>query len=118
LSELPIIQRTHDLIKWYLPILNKLPRDHKFMLGDRVVSGLYDLLDGLVRAQYSRDKLDQLHTLNVQLSVLRHQTQLLLDFELISGKRFQFANQHLDSIGRDLGGWIKQQRNAPLREVA
>ena len=29
MNELPIIQKTHDLIQWYVPILNRLPRDHK-----------------------------------------------------------------------------------------
>jgi hypothetical protein len=36
MEELPIIQKTYDLIKWYVPILNRLPKDHKFILGDRV----------------------------------------------------------------------------------
>lgn len=45
MNELPIIQRTYDLIRWYLPILNRLPRHHRFFLGDRMISGLYDLLD-------------------------------------------------------------------------
>ena len=31
MSELPVIQKTYDLIKWYVPILNRLPRDHKFL---------------------------------------------------------------------------------------
>jgi hypothetical protein len=42
-SDLPIIQKTYDLIKWYIPILNRLPRDHKFMLGDRMINELYNL---------------------------------------------------------------------------
>ncbi|MCL1472927.1 four helix bundle protein [Argonema antarcticum A004/B2] len=29
MNELAIIQKTYDLIKWYVPILNRLPRDHK-----------------------------------------------------------------------------------------
>jgi hypothetical protein len=29
--ELPIIQKTYDLVKWYVPILNKLPREHKLV---------------------------------------------------------------------------------------
>ena len=44
MSDLPIIQKTYDLIKWYIPILNRLPRDHKFMLGERMITGLYDFL--------------------------------------------------------------------------
>lgn len=29
-TELPVIQHTYDLILWFVPILNRLPRDHKF----------------------------------------------------------------------------------------
>ena len=35
-ADLPIIQKTYDLIKWYVPILNQLPRDQKFQLGPAV----------------------------------------------------------------------------------
>ena len=31
----PLFKKTYDLIKWYVPILNRLPRDQKFLLGDR-----------------------------------------------------------------------------------
>ncbi len=58
MNELPIIQKTYDLIKYYVPILNRLPRDHKFILGDRIITGLYDLLEGLINAKYSKEKLD------------------------------------------------------------
>ncbi|MCY7393647.1 MAG: diversity-generating retroelement protein Avd [Leptolyngbyaceae cyanobacterium CAN_BIN12] len=84
MDELPIIQKTYDLIKWYIPILNRLPRDHKFMLGDRMISGLYDLLEGLIQARYSPEKLTQLEILNTRIDILRHQTRLLLDFELVA----------------------------------
>jgi hypothetical protein len=43
MSDLPVIQKTHDLIQWYVPILNRLPKAHKFTLGDRIVSKLYDV---------------------------------------------------------------------------
>ena len=112
MSDLPIIQKTHDLIKWYVPILNRLPRDHKFMLGNRIVTGLYDLLEGLIRARYAQDKLPQLQGLNTQLDVLRHQTQLLLEFELLSARRYEYVGQHFNSIGVELGGWIRQQRQS------
>ncbi|HIK45184.1 MAG TPA: diversity-generating retroelement protein Avd [Leptolyngbyaceae cyanobacterium M65_K2018_010] len=110
MNDLPIIQKTHDLIKWYVPILNRLPRDHKFTLGDRIVTQLYDLLEGLIKARYSRDKLPKLYDLNLQLEILRHQTRLLLDFELLSAKRYAYVGQHINSIGIELGGWIKQQK--------
>jgi hypothetical protein len=66
MSDLPIIQKTYDLIKWYVPILDKLPKNHKFGLGDRIVSGLYDLLEGLILARYAREKLGQLELEKIQ----------------------------------------------------
>jgi hypothetical protein len=108
-TDLPIIQKTYDLIKWYVPILNRLPRDHRFQLGDRMVGGLYELLEGLILARYQRDKLAQLQAINSKLEVLRHQTRLLLDFDLLSHKRYQYVGKLINEIGTDLGGWMRQQ---------
>ncbi len=109
-ADLPIIQKTYDLIKWYVPLLNQLPRDHKFQLGNRMVEGLYELLESLILARYQRDKLPQLQALNSKLDVLRYQTRLLLDFDLLSHRRYQYVGQLINGIGTDLGGWIKQQK--------
>lgn len=76
------------------------------------MNGLHDLLEQLIIAQYEKEKLSRLTTLNSKLDILRHQTCLLLDFELLSIKRYQYAGKQLDQIGGELGGWIKQQQKA------
>jgi hypothetical protein len=85
MSELPIVQKTYDLIKWYL-------------------------LESLIYARYQREKLQLLEPINSRLDVMRHQTRLLLDFELNSTDRYEYASKLINSIGTDLGGWIEQQR--------
>ncbi len=114
MSDLPIIQKTYDLIKWYVPILNRLPRDHKFLLGNRIITELYDLLDGLIVARYAKQKLVQLEALNSKLDILRYQTRFLLEFNLIKTERYEYAQKLLNDIGIDLGGWIKQQKFKPI----
>ena len=109
MEEIPIIQKTYDLIKWYVPILNRLPKNHKFLLGDRMVSGLYDFLEALITARFEKDKLTRLQNLNSQLAILRYQTRLLLDFQQMELRRFEHVSKLLNEIGADLGGWIKQQ---------
>lgn len=109
-TELPIIQKTYDLIKWYVPVLNRLPRTHRFQIGNRMVDGLYELLESLILVRYQRDKLAQLQAINSKLDVLRYQTRLLLDFELLSLKRYEYVGQMINAIGIDLGGWMKQQQ--------
>lgn len=75
-----------------------------------MIAGLYDLLDALIIAKYASDKLTKLQALNSKLDILRHQTRLLLDFQLIQAQRYEYAGKLINDIGTDLGGWIKQQR--------
>ncbi|MBD2439622.1 diversity-generating retroelement protein Avd [Nostoc sp. FACHB-110] len=76
MSDLPIIQKTYDLIKWYVPILNRIPRDHKLLLGNRIITELYNLLDVLIVARYAKQKLIYLESLNSKLDILRYQTRI------------------------------------------
>lgn len=109
MSELSIIQKTYDFIKWYIPILNHLPRNHKFTLGDRLINNLYDLLQGLVEAKYSYQKLDKLKGLNLKLELIRYQSRLLFDFQVIAIERYQYIFEQIQELGIELGSWIKQQ---------
>lgn len=111
-EELSIIQRTYDLILWYVPHLNRLPRDHRFTLGDRITNGLYELLEGLTLARYAQKKLARLEALNGKLDLLRQQTRLLKDFKLMDTRRYLHASGLINEIGQELGGWIRQQKNA------
>jgi hypothetical protein len=110
MNELPIIQKTYDLIQWYVPILNRLPRDHKFGIGDRMVSRLYEILEGLIAARYAHKKLEILQSLTGKLDILRYQTRLLLDWKLMNTKRYEYVSRLLEELGKQLGGWIEQQR--------
>lgn len=112
MNELPVIQRTYDLIRWYIPILNKLPKDHRFGLGDRMTTQLYEMLEGLIQARYlTKNRGYRLEVVNTNLDILRYQTRLLLEFQLISSKRYHYAGQQLRAIGQEVGGWLKQQRS-------
>jgi len=109
-SDLPIVQKTYDLIKWYIPILNRLPRNHKFHLGDRTIEGLYDLLENLIYARYATEKINLLETLNARLDVLRYQTRLLYEFDAIDCRRYEFACGQINEVGKQLGGWLSHQK--------
>ncbi len=109
-QELPVIQKTYDFIVWYVPILNALPRDHKFLLGDRIIRGLYDMLDTLLLARYQGEKAALLERAVAGVNLLRYHSRLLLDFRLIKAERYAHISRQLDGIGLDVGGWLKQQQ--------
>ncbi len=108
--ELPIIQLMYDLIKWYVPRLNKFPRDHRFGIADRIHDVLFGILETLIRARYRKEKLSLLENLNAELDVLRYQTRLCRDFSLIDIRRYEHVSGLINQIGEHLGGWIRQQR--------
>ena len=110
MKDLPILQKTYDLIQWYIPILERLPKTHKYTLGDRIINQLYTLFEELIKAQFSQQKSAILIPLNTCLTILRYQSRLLLDFNLINIQRYENTIRHIDSIGKDLGGWIHQQK--------
>ena len=76
-EELPIIQKTYDLIKWMVPMLDRLPRTHRFTLGNRMIEELYDLLESLIMARYTDFPLTTLRTVfgasgRMRISALFH----------------------------------------------
>jgi len=53
-QEKPVVQKMYDLIKWLIPTIAKLPRSHKFTLGDRITNLALDTLDLLIQAVFIR----------------------------------------------------------------
>lgn len=108
-EELPVIQKVYDLILWYIPHVNKMPRSHKFGLGDRISATLYTILESLIEARYDRERVDLLKRINIYIEKLRYQTRLMKDFGVFDVRRYEYASGMILELGRMVGGWIKQQ---------
>jgi hypothetical protein len=105
-----IVPKVYDLILWLVPRVGEFPRAQRFLLGDRIQETALDLLDVLVEAQYRRQKLMLLAEANVKLTRLRHLLRLANDLHLLGARRYEYVAQHLEEIGRMIGGWTKQQQ--------
>jgi hypothetical protein len=86
-GELPILEATLDLIRWFLPVLHRLPRQHRHGLGDRLIANLYELLEQLALASFQRNRLPVLEPLAGRLHLIQLQTRLLHDLQLIDLRR-------------------------------
>ena len=108
-TDLLVIQKMYDLILWAVPCIEKFPRSHRFLLGDVMQRGLYEILDDLIRAKYAREKLDLLREINVKLEILRYQVRIARDLKVMSVKSYKHCSDLVNEVGRLVGGWIKQQ---------
>lgn len=55
-EELTVITKTYELILWSCNHTARFPRNHRFVLGERIERNLYDLLETLIQAIYSRER--------------------------------------------------------------
>src|SRR6516164_52131 len=76
-EELTVITKTYDLILWSCNHTGKFPRNHRFVLGERIERNLYDLLETLIRAKYTKQRQDLLEQANLTLEILRFQMRLV-----------------------------------------
>ena len=107
--EVPIVAKMYDVVKWLLPQMAKLPRAHKFTLGDRITNLALEILQLLIDASFLRLKRHPLAEVNRKLTQLRYLLRLCRDLELWSLTRYEYIAREIDEVGRMLGGWLKQQ---------
>ena len=112
-EELFVIQKLYDYLVWVSPIINRLPRDKKYTIGDRLLNRLYDVLEDLIKAKYrSCNKLELLEQANVGLEIVRFYQRLILSDNLWDRKRYQFASKSVNEVGILLGKWVLSIKGA------
>lgn len=108
----PAVEAMYRFLLWLIPAVEKLPRSHKFTLGERITSAALDVLERLVEATYSRQRDAALDAANLGLEKLRFLFRLAADLKLLDLRRYEFAARSLDEVGRLVGGWKKAHRAA------
>ena len=108
-STLTAVPKLYDVITWLIGRVEKFPRSQKFTLGDRIVNLALDILELLIEATYTRDRLPLLRRANIQLEKLRYLIRLSHDFKLLSTKQYRHISGEINEVGKRIGGWIKSQ---------
>src|ERR1700734_3572195 len=106
-EELIVITKTYDLILWSCNHTGKFPRNHRFVLGERIERNLYNLLETLIQARYTKNRRGLLEQANLTLEILRFQMRLAKDLQCLKVQSYGFAARAIDEIGRLVGGWLR-----------
>ncbi len=110
MNESPLFVRTHDLLLWLIPQVQKFPRVHRFGLGERVQRLALDFQDSLTAAGKSRleERKAKLHQADIQLEQLRGWIRMTRDLDLLTVSQYEHVSRLVSEVGRLLGAWIKQ----------
>lgn len=107
----PVVTKVYDLNLWFMQQMPKFPRSHRFVLGDRIQTLSLDILENLIEAAYTRDKLSLLKRTGINIEKLRYLIRASHDLSFLSMRQYQFVAEQLDEIGRMIGGWQRQQQS-------
>ena len=108
-QELIVITKTCDLILWFCNHTSRFPRNHRFVLGERIERNLYGLLETLIAAKYTKKRQRLLEEANLSLEVLRFLMRLAKDLQCLKVNSYGFASKAIDEIGRLVGGWLRSR---------
>ena len=108
-QELTVITKTYDLILWSCNHLSQFPRNHSFVLSERIERNHYGLLETLIAAKYTKNRQRLLEDANLSLEVLRFQMRLAKDLQCLKVESYGFAAKSIDEIGRLVGGWFRSR---------
>ena len=105
----PIVNDAYELLKYLIIVLKKMPRDQKFLLGDRIQQQASDVLELLIEAIYTQKQLKKplLLKVNITLEKLRHFVRLGYELGYYPSTRYQHIAKQIDKIGKQVGGWLK-----------
>ena len=102
-----LAEQTYQFVHWLMPLVERLPRAHKFTLGDRMTSRSLNLLEGVVESVYTKDRAAILRRAQLDIEQLQFLFRLCVDLQAISQRPYEYAARTLDGIGREIGGWQK-----------
>lgn len=108
-EKLLIFQKTYDLIRWLYPIINRIPKSHRLVLGRHLEELAISLLLLVIKANKARgqSRLSLQLQVSDELDCLRILVRLTKDLRFMSVKQYTTAAEKINEIGRMLNAWMK-----------
>lgn len=110
-DELPIFQKWTQFLSWVVDVTQKFPRRVRFTFSSRIDNLALDVLEKIIEAAYSKDKIGLLKQINLNIEKLRVLLRLCNEKQFLSDTAYKHAIYELFEIGRMVGGWIKKERS-------
>jgi four helix bundle protein len=113
-KELVIFTQTYDLLTWLLPQCERFPKSQRFVVTQRLQGAALDFQEAIfeANARSGAQRLGHLRGADAQLNKLRLYLRLARHWGWLSSAQYEHVSRMVASLGRLLGGWIKQTSSA------
>jgi len=112
-TKLLIFQKTYDFTLWFYPIINRIPKSHRLVLGRQMEELTLTLLILIIKANKARDhkRLEIQRQISDEIDCLRILIRLTKDLRFMSITQYQHAVKKLNEIGKMLYGWTNTSKS-------
>ena len=109
MDTLPIINRTYDLYKQIVDIVEHLSKRWRFSLGKSIEDTVLSLLSELIMAKNAPKPLKAGYLIRAcaHQETCMLKLRLCLELKLCNETKIFQAQSALEEVGRMLGGWLK-----------
>ena len=104
-SELAVVRKLHELMVWFAGVVGRMPRVHRYSLGQRTEEALEATLERLLRAQYSKRKLPHLDEASLQMDLARMRVRRMHELQFITHEQYGQFCDRFNEVGKQVGGW-------------
>lgn len=109
IPEPPLFVLWYDFTRWLLNKTEKFPKKVRFTFSSKIDNLCLDIIEGIIEARYSRNKLDILRRIDLDMEKLRVLLRICHDLAYLDHKGYEFAAREINRAGKMVGGWRKQQ---------
>ncbi|MCI0598540.1 MAG: diversity-generating retroelement protein Avd [Beijerinckiaceae bacterium] len=83
------IEAHYQFLTWLAPAIEKFPRSHKFTTGDRIQNLALDVLETLIEATYTKERVQHLRKANLGIEKLRFLFRLAVEVHYLDQPRYE-----------------------------
>lgn len=108
-EKLIIYQKFYDFVVWLYPVINRIPKSHRLVLGKHLEELCISLLLLLVKANRARGQNRATLQLAIsdELDAIRILIRLSKELRFMSVKQYTMAAEKINEIGRMYASWVK-----------
>jgi len=109
IEKLIIFQKIYDFLLWLYPLINRIPKSHRLILGRSMEEEGIKILLLSIEANKLKDNSRKIiqQQMSDELDKLRILIRLTKDLHFMSITQYQHAAEKINEIGKILYGWMK-----------
>ncbi len=99
------VEAHYQFLMWLIPAIGKFPRSHKFTTGDRIETIALDVLESLIEATYTKERLQHLRRANLGIEKLRFLFRLAAGLTMLDRRRYE--GRHCEPEAKQSSGALR-----------